>query len=114
MSKKPTVVYFLSGTPTWSVDDCSKINQTTPFRDDNRSRTNMEVIEIYKNVLSSSKIMTDMTFLHTQNKSLHELYGGLAPMGQSVQGLLGKLVKVVQQYFLGLYDLKIYFINARV
>jgi hypothetical protein len=96
MKKKPSVLYFLSGTPTWTPEDCSNVTALNPVLNLNFTQDRMDDVDSYKSVMSSSSIMNDMTFLQGPNKtSLHNIYDSLAPMGQSVMGLLGMCMYVL-------------------
>ena len=81
MHKKPTVMYYLSGTPTWINSDC--VNMTS------LNNTDRSILDVdYKILVNSSTIMDDMTFLKLPGTSLYKVYESLAPMGQSVMPLL--------------------------
>ena len=85
MHKKPTVLYTLSGTPSWEVKDCMNSNLTLA----NHTQDASILTTDYKTLLNTSHIMNEMTFLKSKDKTkqynnLYEVYHGLAPMGQNV------------------------------
>ena len=85
MPKKPTILYTLSGTPTWEAKDCAVTNLTLANHTDDASTLDTD----YKILLSTSQIMNEMAFLKPEDKTkqyhnLYEVYNGLAPMGQNV------------------------------
>ena len=136
MRKKPTVLYTLSGTPTWEPKDCANISALSRAVDRSQDATILAMR--YEDLLNSSRIMVsgcggciifpslsplftflslflrfnsthtcshplsihrsleknDMTFLQVKGSTdprrdnLFKVYSGLAPMGQSVMGLL--------------------------
>ena len=85
MHKKPTVLYTLSGTPSWEIKDCASVNLTLANHTEDASILTTD----YKTLINTSHIMNEMSFLKSKDKTkqynnLYEVYHGLAPMGQNV------------------------------
>lgn len=80
---KPSVIYALSGGPTWSAEDCQKLNVTDPF---NRSPLTANELMLLRRkpaeIASGSSLMQSMEFLKDErDERLYNRFSTVAPMG---------------------------------
>jgi len=84
MKKKPSILYLLSGTPTWSKAYCENTTDTDhSLSDKEKFLLNSTLQDITEN----TNHMKTMTFLKNRvlgSRTLADVYFGAAPMGQNV------------------------------
>eukprot|EP01036_Dinobryon_divergens_P031899 gene31899-41389_t len=73
MPKKPSVFFFLSGTPGWKPEDCKGV-KPTPI-----PKSHKPVDATY--LAQTTNLMTAMTFLSGEGVSIPKTFQHLAPMG---------------------------------
>lgn len=87
MKKKPTVLYLLSGTPTWSKSYCENLTESHSLQHTLTDRERLLLNSTLQDITENSNHMKSMTFLKNRvmgSKTLADIYYGAAPMGQNI------------------------------
>lgn len=87
MKKKPTVLYLLSGTPTWSKAYCENATTYDSLEHSLTDKERLLLNSTLQDTTENSNHMNSMTFLKNRvlgSKTLADVYYGTAPMGQNV------------------------------
>lgn len=87
MKKKPTIIYLLSGTPTWSKAYCENATLYESLQHSLNERERLLLNSTLQDITENSNHMNSMTFLKNKvlgTKTLADIYYGAAPMGQNV------------------------------
>lgn len=88
MKKQPTLLFLLSGTPSWEPSACNASNtmptRTSAFTKEEEVLKNQDFRQIASSSTVSAKQLRDFPFLNDNHRKIADAFAHMAPMGQNV------------------------------